>query len=78
MWYVKEIIEYGMFYLLYKGLELIGYSDSNWAGRYNDRKNITGFVFYFIVLIHCHLYLQVWSRDQHECLLPIQMKIERV
>ena len=45
--YIKGTIEYGMFYSSSKKLELIGYSDSDWAGSYDDRKSTTGFVFYF-------------------------------
>ena len=36
-----------MFYSSSKRLELIGYSDSDWARSYNDRKCTIGFVFYF-------------------------------
>ncbi|PKI72006.1 hypothetical protein CRG98_007622 [Punica granatum] len=44
--YVKGTVDYGLLYSSKRGMELIGFSDSDWAGSYDDRKSTTGFVFY--------------------------------
>ncbi|KAJ8769571.1 hypothetical protein K2173_005174 [Erythroxylum novogranatense] len=45
--YIKGTTDYGMLYTSEKELELVVFSDSDWAGSYDDRKSTTGFVFYF-------------------------------
>jgi hypothetical protein len=44
--YIKGIIDFSLFYCYSNSFDLVGYSDSNWAGDMDDRKSITGFVFY--------------------------------
>lgn len=31
LWYIKRIIDYGIFYSSFKRLELIGYNDNDWV-----------------------------------------------
>ena len=44
--YLKGTIDYGLLYSFSNEFKLVGYSDSNWAGDLDDRKNTIGFVFY--------------------------------
>jgi hypothetical protein len=46
LWYIKGIFYFGLFYGYSNSFELIGYSDSDWAGDIDDRKSITSFVSY--------------------------------
>ena len=45
--YIKGTLNHGLFYSSNNLLELVGYSDSDWAGDIDDQKSITGFVFFF-------------------------------
>jgi len=38
-------VDHGFFYSRNCNLELVGFSDSDWAGSHEDRKSTTGFVF---------------------------------
>ena len=40
--YVSGIIEYGLWYTQDTTTSLIGYCDVDWAGNFEDRKNIYG------------------------------------
>jgi hypothetical protein len=44
--FVKGIASYQLFYSSSYNLEIIGYSDSDWAGNLEDRKSTTGFIFF--------------------------------
>ncbi|KAJ4709756.1 Retrovirus-related Pol polyprotein from transposon TNT 1-94 [Melia azedarach] len=44
--YLKGTTNFGLFYLCSDNFELVGYSDSDWAGDTDDRKSTTGFVFF--------------------------------
>jgi len=44
--FVKGTASYGLFYSSSQNLEITGYSDNDWAGSLEDRKNTTGFVFF--------------------------------
>ncbi|KAK6142445.1 hypothetical protein DH2020_022793 [Rehmannia glutinosa] len=44
--YLKGTINYGLFYSTTNDYKLVGYSDSDWSGDVDDRKSITGFVFF--------------------------------
>ncbi|GAB2269659.1 hypothetical protein Dimus_038781 [Dionaea muscipula] len=47
MWYVQGTLSYGLLYAYSSNDELVvGYSDSDWGGDINGRKNISSFVFY--------------------------------
>jgi hypothetical protein len=43
--YLKGMLEYGIKYTNASDVELIGYSDSDWAGNSNDRRSTIGYVF---------------------------------
>ncbi|XP_070682343.1 uncharacterized mitochondrial protein AtMg00810-like [Malus domestica] len=44
--YLKGSINFGLFYSSSSNYKLVGYSDSDWAGDFDDRKSTTGFVFF--------------------------------
>ena len=44
--YIKGTIDFGLFYSSSKDYNLVGYSDSDWAGDMDERKSTTGFLFY--------------------------------
>lgn len=44
--YLKGTVDYGLFYSSSEEFQLIGYSDSDFAGDLDDRKSTTGFVFF--------------------------------
>ncbi|KAJ4716489.1 Retrovirus-related Pol polyprotein from transposon TNT 1-94 [Melia azedarach] len=44
--YLKGTTNFGLFYSCSDNFELIGYSDSDWAGDTDDPKSTTGFVFF--------------------------------
>ncbi|KAJ4716957.1 Retrovirus-related Pol polyprotein from transposon TNT 1-94 [Melia azedarach] len=44
--YLKGTTNFGLFYSCSDNFELVGYSDSDWAGDTDDRKSTTGFVFF--------------------------------
>lgn len=44
--YVAGTCDYGLFYSKESNLSLAGFSNSDWAGNADDRKNITGGCFY--------------------------------
>ncbi|KAJ4723526.1 Retrovirus-related Pol polyprotein from transposon TNT 1-94 [Melia azedarach] len=44
--YLKGTKKFGLFYSCSDNFELVGYSDSDWAGDTDDRKSTTGFVFF--------------------------------
>ena len=46
LWYVKDIVDFDLFYGYSNSFDLVGYSDSDWAKNINGRKCTTGFVFY--------------------------------
>jgi len=46
LWYIKGIVDFGLFYGYSNNFELVGYSDSDCAGDMDDRKCTTSFVFY--------------------------------
>jgi len=39
-------VDFGLFYRYSNNFDLVGYSDSDWAGDMIDKKSTTGFVFY--------------------------------
>jgi len=43
--YIKGTLTHGLVYKYVKDFELVGFSDSDWAGDKADRKSITGYVF---------------------------------
>ncbi|XP_056687110.1 secreted RxLR effector protein 161-like [Spinacia oleracea] len=43
--YLKGTSDYGIWYTPNKNSELIGYSDSDWAGSIDDMKSTSGYVF---------------------------------
>ncbi|XP_050896111.1 secreted RxLR effector protein 161 [Lathyrus oleraceus] len=44
--YAKGIIDEGIFYFSSSKLELVGYTDSDWAGETETRKSTSGYVFH--------------------------------
>ncbi|PKU81309.1 Retrovirus-related Pol polyprotein from transposon TNT 1-94 [Dendrobium catenatum] len=44
--YIKGMIDFDLFYSSSNDFNLVGYSDSDWAGDLDERKSTTGFVFY--------------------------------
>ena len=44
--YVKGTKRYGILYTFSENFELIGYTDSDWAGSIDDRKSTSGYVFH--------------------------------
>ena len=44
--YVKGTKRYGILYTTSENSELIGYTDSDWAGSIDDRKSTSGYVFH--------------------------------
>jgi len=44
--YIKSTIDFDLFYSYSNSFELVGYSDSDWAGDMDDRKSTICFVFY--------------------------------
>ena len=46
MRYVKGTKRYGILYTTLENFELIGYTDSDWAGSIDDRKSISRYVFH--------------------------------
>ena len=45
LWYIKSTIDFDLFYNYSNSFELVGYSDSDWAGNMDDRKSTICFVF---------------------------------
>ena len=45
IWYIKDPIDFGLFYGYYNRFDLVGYNDSDWARDMDDRKSTTNFVF---------------------------------
>ena len=43
--YVQGTIDYGIHYASRAQLDLLGFTDSDWAGDGNDRKSSSGFLF---------------------------------
>lgn len=43
--YVKGTFDYGLIYSIFKNYELIGYSDNDWGGDIDNKKNTFGFHF---------------------------------
>ena len=46
MRYIKGIINYGLLYIKCDDFQLIGYTESDWAGDVDEQKSITGYVFF--------------------------------
>ncbi|PON33785.1 Ribonuclease H-like domain containing protein [Parasponia andersonii] len=46
LYYLKGTINLGLFYSVSNDYKLVGYSDSDWVGNTDDRKSITGFIFF--------------------------------
>jgi len=46
MRYVKGTKRYGIFYTVSECSDLVGYTDSDWAGSVDDRKSTSGYVFH--------------------------------
>ena len=46
LWYVKGTKRFGVVYTTSECSDLIGYTDSDWAGSVDDRKSISGYVFH--------------------------------
>ena len=44
--YLKGTTHFGLYYSVYNDYKLVGYSDSDWIRDRDDRKSITGFVFF--------------------------------
>ncbi|KAM1376992.1 hypothetical protein COP1_038687 [Malus domestica] len=44
--YLKGTVNFGLFYSSSDNYKLAGYSDSDWAGDFDNRKSTTGFVFF--------------------------------
>lgn len=44
--YLKGTLDYGMLYSSSKDFKLVGYSDSDWAGNFDDSKSTSGFLFF--------------------------------
>ncbi|GJZ32250.1 retrovirus-related pol polyprotein from transposon TNT 1-94 [Tanacetum coccineum] len=44
--YIKGTVDYGMFYSISEDFKLVGYSDSDWAGRKDDGRSTSGFLFF--------------------------------
>jgi hypothetical protein len=59
--YIKGTVHFGLFYRYSNRFELVGYSDSDWAGDMNDRNNTTGFVFYIEDNIHMEFKEAIYS-----------------
>ena len=45
--YLQGTMDYGIMYKFDENLNLIGYSDSDWAGSIDDKKSISGYAFLF-------------------------------
>jgi len=60
--YVKGTTEYGLWYPMGTSLDLIGYSDADWAGSADDRKSTSGACFY---IGHC---LVAWHSKKQNCI----------
>jgi hypothetical protein len=43
--YISGTTDYGLWYGSKSSFELVGYSDSDWAGCVEDRRNTSGYVF---------------------------------
>jgi len=46
LWYIKDTIDFDLFYGYSNSFDLMDYSDSDWTKDINGRKCTTGFVFY--------------------------------
>ena len=46
LWYIEGTLNLGLCYVYVETSELVGYSDSDWGGNQDERKSITGYVFY--------------------------------
>ena len=44
--YVKGTKRFGILYIASENSELVGYTDSDWAGSVDDRKSTSGYVFH--------------------------------
>ena len=56
--YIQGTKTYGIHYVADSELELVGYTDSDWAGDSIDRKSTSGYVFMFVGGPIC------WSRKK--------------
>ena len=43
--YVKSTLHYGLFYEAGKEIQVLGYTNANWAGSMYDRRSTNGFMF---------------------------------
>ena len=46
LWYVKGTKRFGILYNVSEHSDLIGYTDSDWAGSVDDRKSTSGYLFH--------------------------------
>lgn len=44
--YIKETINFGLWFSTSNDYKLIGYNDSDWAGDEDDQKSTSGFLFF--------------------------------
>lgn len=49
--YLKGTINFGLLYIVSNSYKLIGYSDSDWGGDIDDRKNTNDFVLFMGILL---------------------------
>jgi len=45
--YIKSTLDYGLFYEAGREIQVIGYTNADWAGSISDRRSTSGFVFSF-------------------------------
>jgi len=60
--YIKGTLDLGIWYPMGTTLDIIGYSDADWAGSADDRKSTSGACFY---LGHC---LVAWHSKKQNCI----------
>jgi len=81
--YIKGTIDFGLFYGYSTSFDLVGYSDSDWAGDIDDRKSTTSSFFLhgrhsfhmeFKEAIYYHIiYLWSWIYSYHNMYLSFHM-----